>query len=139
MDVIAHRPQIAAAAALDVQRLVTSREKVSALLMPEVEALGVNPQQPLHPDHQVGLGRFDDQMKMIAHEAIGVNLPLSLVAGFGQGGQEYPAVLRIAEDFLPAIPPVHHMVDRSGKFMAHLAWHIHTMPPRPAPVNQFKK
>jgi len=84
-----------------VQGLVTSGKKVSALLVPQVEAFGVNSQQPLHPDHQVGLGCFDDQMKMIAHQAVGVNLPLGFATGFRQGGQEYPAVLLIPKDVLP--------------------------------------
>ena len=63
-----------------MQRLVASGEKVSAFLVPYVEAFGVNPQQPLHARHQVGLRRFHDQMKMIAHQAIGVNLPAGLAA-----------------------------------------------------------
>ena len=74
-----------------------------------------HPQQPLHPGHQVGLRRFQHQMKMMAHQAIGLNLPLGLAAGLGQGGQEHPADLLIAKDRLPAMPPVHHVVNRSGK------------------------
>jgi hypothetical protein len=44
-------------------------------------------------------------MKMIAHQAAGVNLPFRLAASLSQGGEEHPAVLLIAKDFLPAIPP----------------------------------
>ena len=84
MDVIAHRPQIPIPTALHVQGLVTSGEKMSALLMPDVETLGVNSQQPFHPSHQIGFRGFQHQMKMIAPQAIGVNLPVCLATSLRQ-------------------------------------------------------
>jgi hypothetical protein len=86
------------------------------------------------------LGRLvEDQMKVIAHQAIGVNLPFGLAAGFRQGGQEHAAIPHISKNWLPAIPPVHHMVDRSGKFTAHLARHTPTMPQHTQLSTEFKK
>jgi len=42
-------------------------------------------------DPQVGQRRFYRQMKVIAHEAIGVRLPAGLLAGFAEGLQEMMA------------------------------------------------
>jgi hypothetical protein len=111
---------------------------MAALLVPDIKAFGVNAQQPLHPDHQIGLGRFHDQMKMIAHQTVGVNLPPCLAAGLGQGNQEQPKVPRTAKDLLTAIPSIHHMINRSRKFTAHLAWHEAESDRKSAAVNQFK-
>jgi hypothetical protein len=62
-------------------------------------------------------------MKMIAHQAPGVNLPLRFFTGLRQRRQKPPAIQRIAKNILPAVPTVHHMVDRSGKLAAHRARH----------------
>jgi hypothetical protein len=43
-------------------------------------------------------------MKMIAHQAIGVNLPVRLATGLRQRGQKQLAICRVTIDFLPAIP-----------------------------------
>jgi hypothetical protein len=43
-------------------------------------------------------------MKMIAHQAVGVNLPFGLGASLGQDGEEHPAVALGAKDG-PAAPP----------------------------------
>jgi len=40
------------------------------------------------PATQVRLGRFDHQVKMIRHEAIGMNLPLRFGTTFPQGFQK---------------------------------------------------
>ena len=57
-------------------------------LVANIEALGIGAQQPFHPSHQIGLGSFDYQMKVIAHEAIGVNLPFGLSANLPKGQKE---------------------------------------------------
>jgi hypothetical protein len=54
---------------------------------------------------------------------------LGLGASPGQGGQKHPAVLLVAKDGFPAISPVHHGVDRSGKFTAPLARHRRPIAP----------
>lgn len=63
---------------------VASGKEVSAELVADVESFSVGPQQPLHPLHQVWLRRFQDQVKMIAHQTIGVHLALRLAAGLPQ-------------------------------------------------------
>lgn len=53
-------------------------------------------------------------MKMIPHQAIGMNLPIGLGAGFAQGGDETLAVPVVLEDRLAMIAPIHDMIDRAG-------------------------
>ena len=107
-------------------------------LVTAIEAGRVGAEQPLHAGDEIGLRRFHDQMKMIAHQTVGVNLPPCLAAGLGQGNQEQPKVPRTAKDLLTAIPSIHHMINRSRKFTAHLAWHEAESDRKSAAVNQFK-
>src|ERR1039457_7198159 len=51
MNVIAPCAEVAIAAALNHQRFVAPREEMPAQLVPDIEALGVNAQEPLHPKH----------------------------------------------------------------------------------------
>src|ERR1041385_4551874 len=44
--------------------------------------VGIDAQEPFHCGDEVGLGCFDDEVKMVAHEAIGMHLPVGLGAGF---------------------------------------------------------
>src|ERR1043166_1887117 len=91
MHVIAHRSQIPSATAIHNQRLVSAGKEMAAELMPDIKALGVNAQEPLHAGDQIGLRSFEHQMKMIAHQTIGVNLPLSFGASFPSFGQKTTA------------------------------------------------
>src|SRR5580765_8252374 len=62
-------------------------------------------------------------MKMIAHETIGVHLPISLLAGFTECFQKALAIEVIQENVLTAIATIHHMINRSGILHSHLTWH----------------
>ena len=64
-------------AALDQQSSVAPAEHVAGELVSVIEPDGVGAQQPTHSRHQVPLGRFHHQIKVIAHEAIGMHLPKS--------------------------------------------------------------
>ena len=114
MNIVAHHPQIAAAAPLDNQRLVTPGKKMPAFLMPDVEPLGINPQQPLQAGHQILLGRFDYEVKMIAHETPGMHLPARLFASLRQRRQKHLPVMLPTKYLLPPVPAIHHMINRPG-------------------------
>jgi hypothetical protein len=96
---------------------------MSAQLVPDVEALGVNPRQPVHTGDQIGSGSFNHQMKMVAHQAIGMHLPVGLAARFLQRGQEFLAVLLIQENVIPLVTSVQDMVHRPRIFDAQLPRH----------------
>jgi hypothetical protein len=68
--------------------------------------------------------RFDQQLTMVAHQDIGVNLkPVSLAIVF-QTVQIILPIRITAEYDLPLIGPSDHMVKRSGKFHSRLARHL---------------
>jgi hypothetical protein len=94
-----------------------------AELMPAIESAGVSAEEPFHAHHQIGLRRFGDKVKVVSHQAIGVDLPASLFAGFAQGAKESLAILVIEEDRFPPISPAHQMVDGSGKLNTQWSWH----------------
>jgi hypothetical protein len=55
---------------------------VPEFLVPPIEAAGIGAQQPLHPGHQVGLGRFDDPVIIQREEDI-------RFTGLGDKAQEF--------------------------------------------------
>jgi len=71
----------------------------------------------------VGLGRFDDQMKVIGHETIGVDLPIGLGAGLAERIEEEETIGIVPEDRFTAIAAVHDVVDRSFIFQAEFTGH----------------
>ena len=62
-------------------------------------------------------------MKMIAHEAQGVDLPIRLGARLAQGIQKPLAIRVIPEDGFTPIPAIHHVVNRAFEFKAQWSWH----------------
>lgn len=92
-------------------------------VVPAVEPLGIGAQQPLHAGDQVGVGGFDHQVKVIAHEAKAVHLPAGLLAALLQAAQELMAVLLIAKDGFLVVAPVHDVIDGPGILDAHLPCH----------------
>ena len=75
MHVIASRPQVAVAAALDQLRLVASTENMPEKLVAAVEPEGAGALQPRHARDQVRVGGLQHQMVVLAHEAIGMHPP----------------------------------------------------------------
>src|SRR6266513_4965016 len=76
VHIIADSPQICAPwPAVHQKRLVTAAKQMPPQTVPAIESLRVGAQQPLHACAQVAARRFDNQMKMIVHQTIGVNLP----------------------------------------------------------------
>src|SRR5262249_10933067 len=68
MNVIADRSQITVAAAINDQRLVTSAEDMAKEFVTPIKTFGVSAQEPLHAVDEIGIGRFEHEMKMIEHE-----------------------------------------------------------------------
>jgi hypothetical protein len=52
--------------------------------VPAIELLSVGTQKPLHARAQVAARRFYYEMKMIAHQTVGVNLPTGPAASLSQ-------------------------------------------------------
>jgi len=70
MHVIAGRLQITIAAALDYERLVAAAKHVAEKLLAVIQADRAGAQEPAHALHQIRVGCFQYQVKMVAHQAI---------------------------------------------------------------------
>ena len=123
MHIPANRPQITRVPAIHQQRLVTSAEQMPGQLVPPVEARRVSSQQPLHARHQIRLGRLHHQVKMIGHQAKGLNLPSRLGATLRQRFEEQRPVSVIQKNSLTPVAAIHHMINRAGKLDSQLASH----------------
>src|SRR5713226_3284176 len=64
---------------------------------------------------------------MVAHQAIGVDLPPGLLAGLGEGLEEIVPIHVVQVDLLAAIATAHDMVHRPGILDAHLTRHLATL------------
>ena len=91
--------------------------------MPPVKPTGVSAQKPFHPGDQIALRRLHHPMKMIAHQAIGLHLPIRLGASFPQRLEEAQPVGVILEDRLPAIAAIHDVIKGPGIFHSQLSGH----------------
>ena len=88
-----------------VSRIV--RATTPSALGAQVEPISA--QQPVHPHHQIGLGRFDHQMKMVARQAIRMRPPAGLLTGLRQRLQQPLPILVILEDGRAPVAPIHPM------------------------------
>jgi len=60
---------------------------------------------PRHHGDQIGLRRLDDQMKMVAHQAIRMDLPSRLPTGLAQSREKSLPVLVVLENILTGDHP----------------------------------
>ena len=88
-----------------------------------VEPNGIGAQQPPHSFHQIRLRRFCHGMKMVSHQAIGMNLPASFRASFGQSFQEIVSVNVRQKDVFAMIPAAHQVVNGGWKLHSWLSRH----------------
>src|ERR1051326_960959 len=124
MNVVAHGLEIAVAAAVHVQRFIPPAEQVAKLLVPMIEAVGINAEQPLHSFNPCGPGCLCHEMKVIVHQAPRVNLPVGFLTGFCQRVQEEQPVLVVVEYGIPAVATVHDVINRAWILNSELASHI---------------
>src|SRR5436853_479188 len=87
---------------------------MAKFFMPPIKAVGVSAQEPLHPGNQIGLGRLEDKMKVIVHQAIGLHLATGLAAGLSHSLKKPLAGAVILKEGFASIPAIHHMINRSG-------------------------
>lgn len=83
MHVIADGLQIAVSC-LDEQCFVAAAEDVTEKFATMIETKGVAAEKPAHACDQVCVGCFEDEVKMIWHEAIGMYLKAGFVTGLGE-------------------------------------------------------
>jgi hypothetical protein len=78
----------------------------------DVVALGVDAQGPFHSGHDIGLRSLE--MKIVAHQAPGMDLKAGLLAGFSKGFEEILTINIIVKDVFPSISTAHHVINGAG-------------------------
>ena len=96
-------------------------EEVATCFVADVVAFGVNAQEPFHSGDEIGLRGLE--MKMVAHQAPGMDLPFGLGAGFAESAQEALAIVIVFEDVAALVSTIDHVVNSAGIFKAQFAWH----------------
>src|SRR3954469_10590328 len=99
---------------------------MSAETMSPIKPPRVSPQEPFHPDHEIGFWRFHHEVKMIRHQAIGMHLPTCLLTGSRERGDKAPAILVLVENRLTSISTAEDVVNRARI--------LHPKSPRHAPA-----
>src|SRR5208282_6646879 len=123
MHIITDGFEISAGAAIDDQRLVAPAEEVAKLLVPPIETAGIGSQQPLHAGDQIRAGCFDDQVKMVGHQAPGMDLLAGFFTRLVQRLYKRPEVLLLLEDGVTPIPSAHDVVNSPGILNAQFSRH----------------
>ena len=122
--VITHRLEIPTAAAIDDQGFGAAVEHMAQELVPVIQSDGLGDQEPAHPRHQAGVGRFDHQVKVGAHQTIGRHLKARFLARFGQRLWEILPVHILQKNVLPPVATAHDVVNGPRIFHSHCARHV---------------
>jgi hypothetical protein len=141
MAIVAGPSQVPVINVVHDDGLVASGKQMPAQSVTGVEPRRKGSQHPLHAFDQRRFRRLDDQVKVVAHQTKGVDLPAGIDGSFSQGLDESLSVAVVQDDILPTIPAAQHVV--SGPFVLHSQrpWHDpgnteHRMPKCQSP---FKK
>jgi len=94
--------------------------------MSPIETHRISAEQPFHARDKVRPWSLDHEMKMIAHQTIGMHSPAGFRASLAEYFQEGFSIDIVAKDCLPPIPPVQQMVERVLVFDSELAGHAGT-------------
>ena len=94
-----------------------------AKLVSNIKSFGVNAAQPFHPGDQVGPWRFQDEMKVIGHEAVGMHFPVGLRPGLREGFEKEFAILVGAKYVVALVAAIHDVIHRAGIFYSELTGH----------------
>src|SRR4051812_41771856 len=79
--------------ALDQARTEPLLEEMADEREPGVEVTRVLALEPLHSAREIGLRRLDEEMKVVGHQAVGVDLPAVPADDPISEGQKLPAIV----------------------------------------------
>ena len=91
--------------------------------MPFVKKLGVDAVELSHAEREVSIGRFDQKMVVVGHEAVGVAQPVITLVDVLKGVEEVLAVLVVFEDGLLFVAAGGNMIYGTWVFYAKWAGH----------------
>ena len=102
---------------------------VTAARVPAVEAAPEVTMEPLHPAPEVRLRRLDQQVHVVAHQAVGQTPPGQPARDLAQAREVTAAVEIVDEDRLTDRSAGEHVVDGAGEIRAQ--WSRHALDSRP--------
>lgn len=76
-----------------------------------------------HAQREIRLRRFDEEMIVIVHQAVGMAQPAVAIDDVGQNREPLGAVAVVGHDILPGIAPAGDMVDGAGYLNAEWTSH----------------
>src|SRR5215211_8882140 len=91
--------------------------------MAVIEGLRVDAVEVTHPGGQAGLRRFDDEVEVVAHEAVGVANPLVPLDNTFEERQEALPIVIIEEDRALRVPARGDVIARAGELEPQRARH----------------
>jgi hypothetical protein len=112
---------------LDENGLISALEKMTGPLMALIEELGVDAVQLPHADGKIAVRRFDKEIIVIAHEAIGMTEPIVAFINVLESVQEVNAVLVVFKDGFFIIASRGDMIDSTCIFYAEGTGHAGTL------------
>jgi hypothetical protein len=108
---------------IDQERLVTPGKKMAAQFVSPVKTHRVCTQQPFHSLNQICSRGLYQQMKMIAHQTIGMHLPAGLLTRGTQGLEKTFSIQIVSKNLLTPIAPAHQMINSPLVLNSQLARH----------------
>ena len=110
LNIASERQEVAIG--LDENRFIASPKERAIGMMQAIVALGIETVHMPHAPREVAPGRLDQQMVMVGHEAIGVDLLSKALAGFCQRLKKSPVILVLVKDPLVPSTTIHDVVIR---------------------------
>jgi hypothetical protein len=96
-------------------------------MMSPIESLRGGAQQPFHPEGKVWLWRFQNQVKVICHQTIRMDLPPGFQTGTAKRVQKIKPVLIAEEDGFALISAAEHMIERTCVLYPEGTGHARTL------------
>jgi hypothetical protein len=108
---------------LDKNAFEPALEKVAGSFVPFVKNLGIDTVKLSHAEGEVGVGRFDQEMVVVGHEAVGVAQPVITLVNMLKSVEETLAVLVVFEDSLLFVPARGYMIHGTRVFYSKRTGH----------------
>ena len=75
-----------------------------------VEATGVGTEEPFHPNDEIRLRGFDNQVEVIGKQTESMDIPSGLCASFLERSDEHSAIRVVPRNRLAMVPAARYMV-----------------------------
>ena len=112
---------------LNEDRLEAALEDMTRALVPPVEMLGIPLVQAMHPSGKGWKSGLQQEMVVVAHQAIGVEEPRLIGDDRGEDVQEKTAIGGVSIDRCSFMAPAGDVVERAWELQAKRSRHMHSL------------